>query len=171
MPAAATYNLGVRVDPPDLDHLEVEPPPPAAISSPRRARRRWLMLIVALGVGWAVIVPALLALQVHDLRRQVRELATGEPDFCLQHPLTGRIHFSHGQVLGDVGGLPPNTLIDAKWVANATGGAVALQVEGRTDSSGRLRMDGPSFGAEVVGTMLTIQVAPNGGFYPPAFVC
>jgi hypothetical protein len=50
-----------------------------------------------------------------------------------------------------------------KWVTNAAGGSPALVTEGRTDPTGRMRFDRtPSFGASVVGTMLTMQVAPNG---------
>ena len=127
--------------------------------------------MVALAAIWAIGAPTVLAVQVHDLRQRVRALAAGQPDFCAERPLTGRVHFSGGQVLGEIGGLPANTLIDAKWVANATSGAKALEFEGRTDSSGRLRIDGPSFGAVVVGTMLTIQVAPSGGFEHPAYAC
>jgi len=167
------YGCYVRVDEPDLEHLEVESEQPVvATHSSRSARHRWRSAFVAGVLVWAVGIPVLQGIQLHDLRRQVHKLGTGQPDFCPTHPLAGRIHFSNGLIYGEVSGLPPDTHIAARWIANSRKGVTGLEFDGQTDDSGHLRFDGtPTFGAVLIGTMLTMRVAPDGAAQPPGYAC
>jgi hypothetical protein len=129
-----------------------------------------MRVVLVLAVAWALIGPITLVQQVRGLRSRVNSLLKGAPDFCFNSQVTGRVHFVGARLTGKLMGLPPDALIDLRWV-DLSGTAYPssrprYEVQGRAGPNGVFVLDGDYRGAILLGTMATVEAVGGRGFLP-----